>query len=100
MRILLTLPGPLFPADTGGKIRSFNIFSRLAKRAEIHAVFFADDRRDTAAVSDMKAIFASYKPGFRREAREYSATFYSETLTNQFIALPDFLSNMHMPYFR
>src|SRR5262245_53513559 len=38
MKILLTLPGPLFPADTGGKIRSLNIFSRLAQRAEIHAV--------------------------------------------------------------
>jgi sugar transferase (PEP-CTERM/EpsH1 system associated) len=100
MRILLTLPGPLFPADTGGKIRSFNIFSRLAKRAEIHAVSFADDRRDTAAVSDMKAIFASYKTVFRREARKYSATFYSELLTNQFGAWPYFLSKCNRPDFR
>ena len=41
MKILLTLPRPLFPPDTGGKIRSLNIFARLAKRAEIHAVSFA-----------------------------------------------------------
>ncbi len=92
MRILLTLPGPLFPADTGGKIRSLNIFSRLAKRAEIHAVSFVEPARDGAGLSEMKAIFASYTPVFRSEARKYSATFYSELLANQVSSWPYFLS--------
>src|SRR5260370_14247297 len=100
MRILLTLPGVLFPADTGGKIRSLNIFSRLAKRAEIHAVSFVDPACDVASVSEMKAIFASYTPVFRSEARKYSANFYSELLANQFSSWPYFLSKCNRSTFR
>jgi len=62
MKILLALPGPLFPADTGGKIRTLNIFSRLAKSAEVHAVSFADPLLDTSAIAAMRAAFASYTP--------------------------------------
>jgi len=100
MKILLTLPGPLFPADTGGKIRSLNIFSRLAKRAEVHAVSFADAARDVAATSEMTATFASYTPVFRSEARKYSVRFYSELLGNQFSTWPYFLSKCDLPDFR
>src|SRR5262249_17431216 len=60
IKILLPLPSLFFPADTGGKIRSLNIFSRLGKRAEIHAVSFADPARDEAGVTRMKELFASY----------------------------------------
>jgi polysaccharide biosynthesis protein PslH len=100
MRILLTLPGPLFPADTGGKIRSLNIFSRLAKKAEIHAVSFMDLTRDLASVSDMKSLFASYTPVFKTEARKYSATFYSELLANQISSWPYFLAKCNRSDFR
>jgi len=100
MKILLTLPAPLFPADTGGKIRSLNIFSRLARRAEIHAVSFAERGRNTAQIAEMKEIFASYTPVFRREARKYSASFYSKLLANQFSAWPYFLAKCNMPDFR
>lgn len=100
MRILLTLPGVLFPADTGGKIRSLNIFSRLAKRLEIHAVSFADPARDEAGISEMKALFASYTPVFRNEARKYSASFYAELLANQFSDWPYFLSKCNRPALR
>jgi len=99
MKILLTLPGPLFPADTGGKIRSLNIFSRLAGRAEIHAVSFVLAARDAAALSDMDAIFASYTPVLRNEARKYSAGFYSELLANQFSTWPYFLSKCNVAGF-
>src|SRR5215471_5987689 len=100
MRILLALPSVLFPADTGGKIRSLNIFSRLAQRAEIHAVSFVDAARDPADTSDMEAIFASYTPVFRNEARKYSASFYSELLTTQFTTWPYFLSKCNVAGFR
>jgi glycosyltransferase involved in cell wall biosynthesis len=92
MRILLTLPGPLFPADTGGKIRSLNIFSRLSKTAEIHGVSFADPAVDTAAISEMKAMFASYTPILRRKVRKYSPRFYLDVLSNQFGSRPYFLA--------
>jgi sugar transferase (PEP-CTERM/EpsH1 system associated) len=100
MRILLALPSVLFPADTGGKIRSLNIFSRLAEKAEIHAVSFVDAARDTAATSDMNAIFASYTPVFRNETRKYSPSFYSELLTSQFSTWPYFLSKCNVAGFR
>jgi glycosyltransferase involved in cell wall biosynthesis len=92
MRILLTLPGPLFPADTGGKIRSLNILSRLSKTAQVHAVSLADPAVDTAAISEMKATFASYTPVFRRETEKYSLRFYRDVLANQFSSWPYFLA--------
>ncbi|HWZ46046.1 MAG TPA: glycosyltransferase [Candidatus Saccharimonadales bacterium] len=92
MRILLTLPRPFFPADTGGKIRSLNIFSRLAAKAEIHAISFADPVSDAAAIKEMKAMFASYHPVFRSEAVRPSARFYRELMASQFDALPYFLA--------
>jgi len=100
MKILLTLPGPLFPADTGGKIRSLNIFSRLARRTEIHAVSFAEPGRDANAIPKMRAMFASFTPVFRSEARRYSARFYAQLLTNQFSSWPYFLSKCNTLDFR
>lgn len=100
MKILLTLPGPLFPADTGGKIRSLNIFSRLAKKAEIHAVSFAEPERDAAGIAGMKGMFAGYTPVVRTEARKYSASFYGELLANQFSSWPYFLAKCNTPEFR
>lgn len=92
LRMLLTLPRPFFPADTGGKIRSLNIFSRLADRMEIHAVTFADPQRDAIAVAEMKSMFASCRPIFRREAPKHSARFYRELAASQFSPLPYFLT--------
>lgn len=100
MRILLALPRPLFPADTGGKIRSLNIFSRLAKRAEIHAVSFADPDLDAAAISEMKAMFASYTPVFWQEAERRSPKFYAQVLANQCSTLPYFLAKCNRPQLR
>jgi glycosyltransferase involved in cell wall biosynthesis len=98
MKVLLTLPSAFFPADTGGKIRSLNIFSRLAKRMEIHAVSFAEPAG--GIVDQMKDIFTSYTPVFRRETRKYSRKFYMEVLANQFSSWPYFLAKGNHPGFR
>jgi len=100
MKILLTLRQPLFPADIGGRIRSLNIFSRLAKRAEIHVVSLADPTRDIAAISKMKSMFHSCTPVYCDEARKYSARFYWEILANQFSSTPYFLAKCNIPQFR
>ena len=100
MKILLTLRQPLFPADTGGKVRSWNIFSRLAKRASIHAVSFADPVADAAPIRKMQASFESYTPVFWEETEKYSPKFYKELFTNQFSALPYFLGKCCLPHFR
>jgi len=100
MKILLTLRQPLFPPDTGGKVRSLNIFARLAKRAAIHAVSFADPVADAAAISEMKGLFKSYTPVFWQETRKYSARFYKELVASQFSSLPYFLAKCYQPRFR
>jgi len=98
MKILLTLDGPLFPADTGGKIRSLNIFKRLAARAEIHAVSLAD--KQAAAIPEMMSIFRSYTPVFCREAKINSPGFYKDLLASQLSRLPYFLEKRNAPGFR
>ena len=100
MKILLTLRQPLYPADTGGKVRSLNIFSRLAKRASIHAVSFADPVADAASIREMQRLFESYTPVFWQETKKYSPRFYKEIFTNQFSSLPYFLAKCRLPHFR
>lgn len=100
MKVLLTLPDTFFPADTGGKIRSLNIFSRLAKSTEIHAVSFADSTADIQAIDAMKAMFASYTPVFRKQPRKYTRRFYMEVLANQFNSWPYFLAKTNHSSFR
>src|SRR5438067_11147228 len=100
MKILLTLRQPLYPADTGGKVRSLNIFSRLAKRASIHAVSFADPAADSASIRHMQGLFDGYTAVPWQETKKYSFTFYKELLTNQFCALPYFLEKCCLPRFR
>jgi polysaccharide biosynthesis protein PslH len=100
MKILLTLPRPLFPADTGGKIRSLNIFRGLAKRAEIHAVSLADPVRDAAAVCEMRELFHSYTQVNWHETERESLKFYAEILANRLSPLPYFVSKYNLPQFR
>ena len=100
MKILLTLPRPLFPADTGGKIRSLNIFSRLAQRVEIHALSFADPISDAMPIREMKAMFESYTTVPWHEATKYSPGFYFDVLARQFSSLPYFLAKCDGVSFR
>src|SRR5947209_12647522 len=63
--------------DTGGKIRSLNILARLARRAEVHAVSFADPILDAVAIAKMRSTFESYTPVFWREADRKSTRLNS-----------------------
>jgi len=99
LKILLALPRPLFPPDTGGKIRSLNIFARLAKRAEIHAVSLADPILDAMPIAEMRKTFESYTPVFWQETTKGSLRFYAEILANQSSALPYFLAKCKRPQF-
>ena len=88
MRILLALPRPLFPADAGGKIRTLNIFSRLADRVEIHAVSLADRERDAGAIAEMQKLFRSYTPVFWNETTTFSPAFYFKFLASRASRFP------------
>ena len=99
MRILLATPRPLLPADTGGKIRSLETFSRLAKRFEVHAVSFANPSGDKEGIAAMSDLFASYTPVPWRESEKYSARFYLDLLANQLSDLPYFIAKCCRPEF-
>lgn len=99
MNILLTLRQPLVPADTGGKVRSLNILSRLAKRASIHAISFADPINEAGAIAEMKHLFDSYTPVSWREAKKYSPRFYAGIAATQLGPWPYFLSKCNRPEF-
>ena len=99
LKILLAFPRPLVPADTGGKIRSLQIFSRLAKRAEVHAISLANPDTDAAGMAEMHRMFASYTPVTWKESVKYSGQFYRELLANQFSPLPYFIAKCCMPEF-
>lgn len=88
MKILLILPRPLVPADSGGKIRSLNIFSRLARRAEIHAVSLANPVLDAEGIAAMRQIFHSYTVVPWRETHKGSLSFAKELLLNRLSDLP------------
>lgn len=100
MNILLTLRQPLLPADTGGKVRSLNIFSRLARRVSIEAISFADPLTDAAGILQMKDLFSSYTPVAWKEAPKHSVAFYKEVLTNQFSQMPYSLAKCSRADFR
>ena len=99
MKVLLAFPRPLVPADTGGKIRSLEIFSRLAKRMEIHAMSFADPEQDAKGIEAMQQMFASYTPVEWRESPKYSASYYFDVIANQFRSLPYSISKYCVPRF-
>jgi glycosyltransferase involved in cell wall biosynthesis len=90
----------LFPADTGGKIRTLNIFARLAERAEVHVVSLADRGKDAAAIGEMRRVFASFTPVFWKEAPKFSPAFYAEFLASRLSRFPYFLAKYCVPGFR
>jgi sugar transferase (PEP-CTERM/EpsH1 system associated) len=87
------------PADTGGKIRSLQIFSRLAKREEIHAVSQADPHKDAEGIAEMKQMFASYTPVYWKESVKYSPSFYMDLAVNHFSSYPYFIAKFCHPKF-
>lgn len=94
------MPRPLFPADAGGKIRTLNIFSRLADRMEIHAVSLADRERDAGPVAEMQKLFRSYTPVFWNETTTFSLAFYFKFLASRASRYPYFLEKYCVPEFR
>ncbi len=100
MKILLALCRPLFPQDTGGKIRTFNIFSRLAKRMEVHAISLVDKERESSAIPLMEKAFRTYTPLFWKETPKFSVAFYVELLANFVGHYPYFLAKYRVFRFR
>lgn len=56
MKILFLAPRMPLPADTGGKIRTFNILKQLALESEVHLVCFSFEANDSDYIEDMKKL--------------------------------------------
>jgi polysaccharide biosynthesis protein PslH len=100
MKILLSLCRPLFPQDTGGRIRTFNVFSRLARKVEVHAVSLVDRARESASITQMRKVFRSYTPVLWDEPQKLSAGFYWGIARSRFSAFPYFLEKYRIRDFR
>jgi sugar transferase (PEP-CTERM/EpsH1 system associated) len=97
---MLVLPRPLFPAHTGGRIRILNIFTRLARQAELHVISLADREADAEVIAQMQERFPRYTPVYWKETRKFSPAFYLEYLASRFSRLPYSLWKYAVPEFR
>lgn len=92
MKILFILPRPLFPCDTGGRIRTHRIVQCLVKKAEVHALSLAAPETAGEPQEKMARLFASYTPVLWKEAARFSVSFYLQFAQNWFDANPFFIS--------
>jgi len=100
MKILLLLPRPLFPTNTGGRIRILNMFTRLARHDEVHAISLANEQADAEAMAEMRAHFHRYTPVHWNERPKFSPGFYLEFLSSRTSRYPYFLKKYLVPEFR
>ena len=100
MKILLSLCRPLFPQDTGGRIRTYNVFSRLARKVDVHAVSLVDREREIASIPQMQNAFQSYTPVMWNEPQKFSAQFCWGLARNRFSTFPYFLEKYRTVNFR
>src|SRR3989338_3094764 len=57
MKVLFLAPRFVLPADTGGKIRTYNLIKQIVKIADVHlACFSFDEPEDSAHVSEMEKM--------------------------------------------
>lgn len=56
MKILFLSPRLPLPADTGGKIRTFNILKQIAKIAQVHLLCFSFEKNDQDHIKDFKKL--------------------------------------------
>ena len=87
MRILFLQKRPLFPANTGGKIRTLNVLRHLARWHEItYLCNLQDDEQ--RYVEPMRELGLRVDTVPWRETRRYSLRFYLELAGNLFSPYP------------
>ena len=82
MRILWINCRILFPLDTGGKIRTYNILKQLAKNHEIIYLTFSQDLDDRKNILEMEKTVDSLITIPWRESEKFSSKFYLEVIKN------------------
>jgi sugar transferase (PEP-CTERM/EpsH1 system associated) len=88
MRILFLSAPLLFPANTGGRIRSSEILRRLSSRHRVTALCFRTRRDTDQAVADMRGCCERLELVAWREAAKFTPRFYAGLLTSVPSPLP------------
>ena len=76
MKILFLSQRFLFPADTGGKIRTGNILRELSKKAELTVISNVESPGDDAYIQQMDALCSRFIPVPWKEMERYTLSFY------------------------
>lgn len=78
----------LYPADTGGKIRSSKLFERLSRRHAISILCFRDADATPEALDEMRACCAHLETIPWNEAAKFTPRFYAALGASLFSPLP------------
>lgn len=87
MKILWVVTRFLYPLNSGGKIRSFNMIKGLSNFHEITLISFAK-KEDEKYFGDIKKVVKSYKFIEFNETAKETVKFYFELVLNLFFSLP------------
>lgn len=88
MKILWLKSDFLYPADTGGKIRSYNILRQLAGKYEVSYLCLTDETPAPEAVAHLRSFCKHVDYIFFKPERKFSPEFYLAILRNLFSARP------------
>lgn len=88
MKYLIHVSQLLYPPDTGGKIRSSNLFERLAKQHDITIVCFRRPCESDGQLEKMRRCCNRLVTIDRPMTQRYTPRFYCELATNLFSRYP------------
>ena len=88
MKFLVHINQLLYPADTGGKIRSSNLFEKLSDRHDITIVCFRRPDETDEQAEKMRACCSRLETLEWREAGQFTPRFYWELAANLFSPYP------------
>jgi polysaccharide biosynthesis protein PslH len=78
LRLLVVMALPLYPANTGGRLRSSKILEHLSLAHHVTVLCFARHDTQPGELDQMRACCARLETVPWREARKYSTRFYLE----------------------
>lgn len=99
MKILFIQNRPLFPADTGGKIRTLNVLKHLARWHEVTYVC-STEAGDEPHLAEMSQLGLKVEAVPHRRIRRGSPRFWARLVGNLFSSLPFSIAKNYDPALR
>jgi len=95
MKILWVKSDFVIPADTGGKIRSYNIIRQLAKLHLVTYLSFIDQNYTSQHEAGMQVCVQEVISVFKRSEKKYGFGFYLRLFLGLFSSLPYIVHKYH-----